>query len=88
MTQRSDQHPDASRRAFVTRAAYMAPAILTLAAAPSYAKAGSEKPAETPTDTVNPASTDSVTAPPTRTGRHHRHHPRPPVGGDVAPPPV
>ena len=33
-----------SRRDFVKKAAYLAPAIVTLAAAPSYAKAGSEKP--------------------------------------------
>jgi hypothetical protein len=33
----------ASRRDFMKRAAYVAPAILTLAVAPSYAKAGSEK---------------------------------------------
>ena len=33
----------ASRREFVKKAAYIAPAIITLRAAPSYAKAGSEK---------------------------------------------
>jgi hypothetical protein len=33
----------ASRREFVKKAAYVPPAILTLAVAPSYAKAGSEK---------------------------------------------
>ena len=33
-----------SRRNFVKKAAYIAPAILTLAAAPAYAKSGSEKP--------------------------------------------
>jgi hypothetical protein len=32
------------RRDFVKRAAYVAPAILTLAAAPEFAKAGSIKP--------------------------------------------
>ena len=32
-----------SRRTFVKRMAYVAPAILTLAAAPEYAKAGSGK---------------------------------------------
>jgi hypothetical protein len=32
-----------SRREFVKKAAYVPPAILTLAVAPSYAKAGSEK---------------------------------------------
>lgn len=35
--------PDRSRRDFVKRGAYVAPAILTLAAAPSFAKAGSIK---------------------------------------------
>ena len=33
----------ASRRDFVKRAAYVPPAILTLAVAPRYAKAGSDK---------------------------------------------
>jgi hypothetical protein len=33
----------ASRRDFVSKAAYVAPVILTLAVAPSYAKARSEK---------------------------------------------
>jgi hypothetical protein len=32
-----------SRREFVKKAAYIAPAIITLQAAPSYARAGSEK---------------------------------------------
>lgn len=32
-----------TRRNFVKKAAYVAPAILTLRAAPSYAKSGSEK---------------------------------------------
>jgi hypothetical protein len=32
-----------SRREFVKKAAYIAPAIITLLAAPSYARAGSEK---------------------------------------------
>jgi hypothetical protein len=35
-----------SRREFIRRAAYVAPAILTLAVAPSYAKSGSEKEAK------------------------------------------
>lgn len=35
---------DESRRGFVKRAAYVAPAILTLAAAPEFAKAGSGRP--------------------------------------------
>jgi len=33
-----------SRREFVKKAAYIAPAVITLQAAPMYAKAGSEKP--------------------------------------------
>lgn len=40
--------PDKSRRAFVKRGAYVAPAILTLAAAPEFAKAGSIKPPDGP----------------------------------------
>ena len=32
-----------SRREFVKKAAYIAPAIITLTAAPSYARAGSDK---------------------------------------------
>lgn len=36
---------DPSRRAFVRRSLYVAPAILTLAASPQFAKAGSYKPA-------------------------------------------
>ena len=35
--------PRESRRRFVERAAYVAPAIVTLAAFPSFAKAGSDK---------------------------------------------
>jgi hypothetical protein len=42
----SDHEP--SRRKFVKRAAYVAPAILSLAVAPSYAKAGSIKPRPVP----------------------------------------
>ena len=43
-----------SRREFVKRAAYVAPAILTLAAAPAYAKAGSDKgDANWPTDSAD-----------------------------------
>lgn len=34
---------DPSRRAFVKKAAYVAPAIVTLAAAPAYARLGSER---------------------------------------------
>jgi hypothetical protein len=36
--------PNGSRRNFVKRGLYVAPAILTLAAAPEFAKAGSAKP--------------------------------------------
>ena len=39
---------DLARRTFVKRSAYMAPAILTLPAAPEYAKAGSVKPPKQP----------------------------------------
>jgi len=35
--------PDSSRRAFVKKAAYVAPLILTLKAAPAFAKPGSDK---------------------------------------------
>ncbi|NML16513.1 hypothetical protein [Azohydromonas caseinilytica] len=37
--------PNGSRRDFVKKGVYVAPAILTLAAAPEFAKAGSVKPA-------------------------------------------
>jgi len=47
MTDGKKQHSD-SRRQFVKKAAYVAPAILTLKAAPSYAKKGSEKPEKPP----------------------------------------
>lgn len=40
----------AARRAFVKKAAYVAPAILSLAAAPSYATVGSAKPMSTGTE--------------------------------------
>jgi hypothetical protein len=45
MNQARSQTPpsDESRRDFVKKAAYVAPAILTLPAAPAYAKNGSEK---------------------------------------------
>ena len=38
------ESPNSSRRGFVKRGLYVAPAILTLAAAPEFAKAGSVKP--------------------------------------------
>jgi hypothetical protein len=37
-----------ARRDFIKKAAYVAPAVLTLTAAPSYAKSGSEKPDKKP----------------------------------------
>jgi hypothetical protein len=40
------KQPDTSRRNFVKGGAYVAPAILTLAAAPEFAKAGSVKPTD------------------------------------------
>lgn len=40
--------PDKSRRDFVKRGAYVAPAILTLTAAPAFAKSGSAKPDKGP----------------------------------------
>ncbi len=41
----SDQQPGSknARREFVKKAAYIAPAIVTLSAAPAFAKAGSDK---------------------------------------------
>jgi hypothetical protein len=41
--QAATKNVQASRRDFMRKAAYVTPAILTLAVAPSYAKAGSEK---------------------------------------------
>ena len=42
MSKKQQGHKSA-RREFVKKATYVAPAILTLAAAPQFAKAGSEK---------------------------------------------
>ena len=42
---------DPKRRDFLKKAAYSAPAILTLQATSGVAKAGSEKPTTSPTDT-------------------------------------
>jgi hypothetical protein len=49
-----------ARRQFVKKAAYVAPAIVTLAVKPSYAKTGSEKPsgATAPSPTIPPRSPD------------------------------
>lgn len=47
MNDQKEMSPDThgtSRRDFVRKSVYVAPAILSLAAAPAYAKAGSEKP--------------------------------------------
>ena len=46
MTKGKSENP---RREFVKKSAYIAPAILTLAVTPSYAKVGSIKPLPTPT---------------------------------------
>jgi hypothetical protein len=45
---------DTSRREFVTKAAYIVPAIVTLAVAPSYAKAGSVRVPVKPVKPVKP----------------------------------
>jgi hypothetical protein len=45
---------NSSRRDFVRRGAYVAPAILTLAAAPEFAKAGSAKPVDPKGDKDKP----------------------------------
>ena len=47
---------NAGRREFAKKAAYVAPAIVSLAVAPSYAKAGSEK----PTDNYPPPPSDPL----------------------------
>jgi hypothetical protein len=39
-----EEQTNQTRREFVKKAVYVAPVILTLAVAPSFAKAGSEKP--------------------------------------------
>jgi len=44
MKSRPDSAPDATRRTLITKAAYVVPVILSLQAAPEYAKAGSVKP--------------------------------------------
>ena len=43
-----------TRRDFVKKAAYIAPAIVTLKAAPSFAKTGSMKPPKDPKDPKDP----------------------------------
>ena len=45
---------DSSRRDFVKKAMYVAPVILTLAAAPEFAKAGSVKDPKDPKDLKDP----------------------------------
>jgi hypothetical protein len=54
---------DKSRRAFVKKAAYVAPAILTLQAYSAVAKAGSDK---TPTAPIAPPPTGAPKPPKTR----------------------
>jgi hypothetical protein len=48
MDEEATSSAKASRRDFIKKAAYVAPAILTLAVAPAYAKGGSEKPKPIP----------------------------------------
>jgi hypothetical protein len=48
-----EQQHSGSRRQFAIRAAYVAPAILSLKAAPAYAKNGSDKP-EKPEKPIRP----------------------------------
>ncbi len=56
---------DPTRRAFVRRGIYVAPAILTLAASPQFAKAGSYKPpAEVQPPIPIPPRADRTAAPP------------------------
>jgi hypothetical protein len=50
----SDDANQASRREFVKKALYVAPVILTLEVAPSYAKAGSVKPVPRPRNPLVP----------------------------------
>ena len=49
--------PDNSRRDFVKKAMYVAPVVLTLAAAPEFAKAGSDKDKD-PKDPKDPKDKD------------------------------
>jgi hypothetical protein len=46
--------PDKSRREFVKKAAYVPPAVLTLAATPAFAKNGSDKKDKEPKDPKPP----------------------------------
>ncbi len=56
---------DPSRRAFIRRGIYVAPAILTLAASPQFAKAGSYKPPAAVEPSIpNPPRLDGTPAPP------------------------
>ena len=57
-----------SRRDFVKKAAYLAPAIVTLAAAPAFAKAGSENP-ENPKHPELPNLPDQAVGPGRAVGR-------------------
>ena len=49
---RDQSNHEPSRRGFIKKAAYVAPAILTLAVAPAYVKAGSDK--EKPVKPIKP----------------------------------
>jgi hypothetical protein len=51
---------DLSRREFVRKAAYIAPAIATFAVAPSYAKPGSVKPIPIPRPRPSPVALDAA----------------------------
>ena len=62
--------PNGSRRDFVKKGVYVAPAILTLAAAPEFAKAGSVKP--NPPKNAGGRGNDR----PGRGGRGKEDHPR------------
>jgi hypothetical protein len=59
------QEQNKSRREFVTKAAYVAPAIISLAATPAYARVGSVKPPIKiePPITIKPP----ITVPPVKT---------------------
>jgi hypothetical protein len=54
---------DVSRREFVSKAAYVTPAILSLAAAPAYAKNGSGKPIDPPIKIDPPVGKPPITPP-------------------------
>ena len=57
---KEEEQNNQARREFIKKAAYVAPAIVTLAVRPSYAKAGSEKPGggSEPASTIPPRPPD------------------------------